>query len=300
MKKCTKCGYERLPKIKYYAPSTECPDCGVIYEKNETYLAQKKLAQKKLWERISLKPKLPKNLNKKPYILALTAIFILGFLFVTAQYVIFPYLKKQELDKLDKLDKQNCNKAYVALKKVEALLESGINYRDYGNAVSSVRIELNLLKGDSKRAEELEKIYTYYQLSKELWSAKVKDDRTVIINIIEAVGKISYKFGAPIIINIDDMAEDMAEAAVKSSEILMMLSYRWRELYNEADESKKKGVIEAWKASDRKKESDLKKYYGWEKYYFGFKDKYVESFYEPAQQGLWHEASGLLKDYEQK
>lgn len=259
MKKCPKCGYERLPKVKYYVPSTKCPDCGAIYEKNETYLAQKKIALKKQWERISLKPKLPKNLSKKPYILALTAIFILGFLFVTAQYVIFPYLKKQELDKLDKLDKQNCNKAYVALKKVEALLESGINYRDYGNAVGSVRIELNLLKGDSKRAEELEKIYAYYQLSKELWSAKVKDDLTAIFNIIES-GEISN--GVPII-NILESGEISNE--LWRLKTLTGLRDRNPELYVEL--------------------------HG---------ERYAELYYEPAQQVLWHEASGLLKDYEQK
>lgn len=299
MKKCPKCGYERLPKVKYYVPSTKCPDCGAIYEKNETYLAQKKIALKKQWERISLKPKLPKNLSKKPYILALTAIFILGFLFVTAQYVIFPYLKKQELDKLDKLDKQNCNKAYVALKKVEALLESGINYRDYGNAVGSVRIELNLLKGDSKRAEELEKIYAYYQLSKELWSAKVKDDLTAIVNIIESVGKISYKFGVPIIINIDDMAEDIAVTALKSSNVLDQLADVWCEAYNKAAESKKKIVLEGFKAY-KKEEAALKEKAGFEKHSPELKARYVFHFYEPAQEGLWHEASGLLKDYEQK
>jgi hypothetical protein len=33
MKKCVRCGYERQPKDEGIIPSTECPQCGIIYAK---------------------------------------------------------------------------------------------------------------------------------------------------------------------------------------------------------------------------------------------------------------------------
>lgn len=42
LKKCPKCGYERTQKDDTFIAASECPKCGVIYEKEEAYIAQKK------------------------------------------------------------------------------------------------------------------------------------------------------------------------------------------------------------------------------------------------------------------
>jgi len=42
MKKCPQCGYERTQKDNTFISAAECPKCGVIYEKEEAYIAQKK------------------------------------------------------------------------------------------------------------------------------------------------------------------------------------------------------------------------------------------------------------------
>lgn len=42
MRKCSKCGYERMPRDDNLVPAGECPKCGVVYEKFEVYLAQQR------------------------------------------------------------------------------------------------------------------------------------------------------------------------------------------------------------------------------------------------------------------
>jgi len=59
--------------------------------------------------------------------------------------------------------------AYKALKKIEAMVQSGVNYTEYGKVVSEATLEINLAEDN---LEKLNKILNYYQMAKELWGGK--------------------------------------------------------------------------------------------------------------------------------
>lgn len=80
-------------------------------------------------------------------------------------------LKRQK----DELDKKSCFAAYRALRKIEALLDSGAAFREYSKSVSHAKLEINLTKKGSARAQKLEKVFNYYQTAKNLWRARIAD-----------------------------------------------------------------------------------------------------------------------------
>ncbi|GAH09818.1 unnamed protein product, partial [marine sediment metagenome] len=64
MNECPKCGYERKLTGDEWAPSTECPNCRVIYARVELALAIVLLIEECLLEDASVPPEDVPNWNK--------------------------------------------------------------------------------------------------------------------------------------------------------------------------------------------------------------------------------------------
>lgn len=58
--------------------------------------------------------------------------------------------------------------------RIEAMVESGINFEDYGKAITKAKLEINLLKGKSPNIDQFQEIYNHYQIAKILWADLVK------------------------------------------------------------------------------------------------------------------------------
>ena len=162
MKSCPRCN---LP----IGGTDECQHCGYVIDR----------------------PTLKKS-KKNIYIIFLVLLILLGTGGYTAfNNIVSPYLnklaedkKKQEFIKAGKEDIKNCKNAYLAFKKIEALLESGVNYNDYSKVLGNAKYELNILKVNSKRSDLLKIIYDYYNRANEIWSARLDNDYERMCNLI--------------------------------------------------------------------------------------------------------------------
>ncbi|MCK4389968.1 MAG: hypothetical protein KAV83_07010 [Desulfobacterales bacterium] len=90
--------------------------------------------------------------------------------------------KREEEDRFipqkEEINKKNCFAAYKALKRIEAMVESGVTFQEYSRAVSAAKLEFNLIKESSMMAKKLKEVFDYYQKAKDLWMAKRKYDAT--------------------------------------------------------------------------------------------------------------------------
>lgn len=66
----------------------------------------------------------------------------------------------------------DCFAAYKALKRIEAMMESGVVWADYSKAVTEATLEVNLIRPN--KAEKFKNILKYYQIAKDLWNADLK------------------------------------------------------------------------------------------------------------------------------
>jgi len=92
----------------------------------------------------------------------------------------------------DAQDKEKCINAYRSLKKIEAALESGINFRDYSKFVNEAKLEINMMNSELKRTRLLLDIYNYYQHAKSLWNYKNKDYNRSISKLLKELSN-EYK-----------------------------------------------------------------------------------------------------------
>lgn len=74
----------------------------------------------------------------------------------------------------------NTKDAVMALKKMEARVQSGISYRDYGNALADAKFPVNLfmesieVKKNPGLTDSISKVMKHYEFAGDLWNAKIK------------------------------------------------------------------------------------------------------------------------------
>ena len=103
MKKCPQCGIVQSGIDE--SGIDECQICGLIFEETKQVNQQMK----------------HKSGKKNTYIIALSVVLALGSLSAIYFFVISPHL----------MGRQKYMGAYKSLKRIEAYLESGVNYRAY-------------------------------------------------------------------------------------------------------------------------------------------------------------------------
>ena len=119
--------------------------------------------------------------------------------------------KEQEAKRIiaEKLEiaKKECFKAYKTLKKIEALLESGVTWQNYSLALNDAKFELNMISATFDKSftplfwTQLEEIFHFYQLGKTVWGAEItatinsykKEDLRSLCNKIILDYHLSYK-----------------------------------------------------------------------------------------------------------
>lgn len=220
---CPKCGFKQ-PK------TLECVRCGIMIQKYLEKKEEEKLTarseQKSLSEEPSPSPNMSKE--KKPahnldiehkkknqknknimYIVVGAVIFALVIIIVT--YQIFENRARQQAEEFQKQlealqkkqeemqaeearkqQKEILNAVYIAIKKVEGSVNSGVTYQDYSSLVSVVRTEIDIVKNriatnDVGKLNTLIDAYNEYQSAKALWSAKLQDNKQEVLSILESL-----------------------------------------------------------------------------------------------------------------
>lgn len=134
MKKCPQCGIVQSGIVQ--SGIDECQICGLIFEKSKPINEQLK----------------HKSSKKNIYIIALSVVLALGSLSAIYFFVISPHL----------MGRQKYMGAYKSLKRIEAYLESGVNYTEHNKLIREAKYELNLISKNSSLKEKLTRVCEIY------------------------------------------------------------------------------------------------------------------------------------------
>lgn len=273
MKICPKCSYQRKPADDEFTSTMECPRCGVVYEKFKGDTVEKEIETKSFINDPSKYQTEENKGNNKPQSGRNGKVIIIGIslsliiIIPTVWLAFYIYHSNNEY-----------SKAYRAIKKIEASLESGISFQEYSKAVNDVKFEINMLLKDTPKKKDIQSIYNWYQLSKEIWRCKIGCDWREKRNIIK---KAIFLLEVHVKKNLSDSLILFSD---KVADIIIDQIIRQHGIEPISDSSIKDNMIDDANLNAKQK--------SW------LKDMYGDNIMDTINQLIWSRASQEIREYE--